>query len=147
VAPGSAVDLHSRLPFQFSTLTSTTRPWPIVQGTFDQPPMQQRAVDYWKSMRQQIQGTIDSNMKIIRLCLKHGSATPEEKEEIAGELQQLRLNIDTAIQSLLQRRAFVNMRKNQIEALDTTTQQGQALWKQRQEEDDEEEDEEEESDE
>jgi hypothetical protein len=141
VAPGSAVDLHSRLPFQFSKKISETRPWPIVQGTFDQPPMQQRAVTYWAGIRQQILGMIASETTIINLCGKYGNATQEEKAEIAEELQGRRLDIGTAIRSIPQRRTIVSIRRSQIEALDTTTRQGQALWEQRQQEEEEEEEE------
>jgi hypothetical protein len=50
MSPGSATDLHSRLPFQFSTLTRATRPWPIVQGTFDSSKTQDLALKMWASI-------------------------------------------------------------------------------------------------
>lgn len=50
MSPGSAINLHSCLPFQFSTLIRETRPWPILQGTFDIPQTQARALELWASI-------------------------------------------------------------------------------------------------
>jgi hypothetical protein len=93
-----AVDLHSRLPFQFTTLTRTTRPWPIVQGTFDVPQTQARAVQMWAGIGEQLRIYIngekakskpeEAKIKRWEAQLKAHGTTTEQGRVLAEKREQ-----------------------------------------------------------
>lgn len=134
--PGTALDLHAKVPFQFTTLSQQTRPWPIVQGTFDQPPMQERAIQLWASIRQQLSSYITSGERIISLYAEASrpTATVEDKQRIAGELRMMNVDPATLARSLTERRRAVDAWKSRRDAMDVTTKQGRTLAEQRAEE-------------
>ena len=77
---GSAVQIHARLPFSFSTDRAPV-PWPIQQGTFDRPGTQAIATTFWAEISAQVQENITR--------LRQTRATAQELTAATSQLQAM----------------------------------------------------------
>lgn len=132
VAPGTALQLYARLPFSYSTLRSPI-PWPIQQGTFDNPETQSLAVTYWRGIREQLYARFVHEQNIVnqlQWLQDHLSANPQRAAQTLHNLAQFAIQPTTAqalITAVTQRTAIVNDLAAQIQANDVTAQQGARL--------------------
>ena len=77
---GSAVQIHARLPFSFSTNRNPV-PWPIQQGTFDRPGTQAIATQLCAEISAQVQENIRH--------LRQADANAQEMTAATSQLQAL----------------------------------------------------------
>lgn len=143
---GSAMDLHARLPFQFSTLRPPV-PWPIQQGTFDDETAQEAAIASWSQIEQQIRDNITRSEQLASQVQWYATNATTNTQQVAQLLQVLAnqgivlRGVSQAQQYLQTIRTSLEGRRSQLQALQQSAAQGRALLERRQQEVDSEEDE------